>query len=113
MATLLFFIKSKRWDINNGGEISLRKNNIFAKDVKFSQGLQELLLTSAKNNNLQLELNDIILGDITKLFFRYPQLEGVTNGTVYLKISLIISSLVPKSILINLASTTNCLDGQI
>ena len=80
-----FLLNQKRWDINNGGEISLRKNNIFAKGVKFSQGLQELLLTSAKDNNLQLELNDIILGDITKLFFRYPQLEGITNGTVYLK----------------------------
>jgi hypothetical protein len=80
-----FLLNQKRWDINNGGEISLRKNNIFAKGVKFSQGLQELLLTSAKDNNLQLALNDIILGDITKLFFRYPQLEGITNGTVYLK----------------------------
>jgi hypothetical protein len=80
-----FLLNQKRWDINNGGEISLRKNNIFAKGVKLSQGLQELLLTSAKDNNLQLELNDIILGDITKLFFRYPQLEGITNGTVYLK----------------------------
>ena len=80
-----FLLNQKRWDINNGGEISLRKNNIFAKGVKFSQGIQELLLTSAKDNNLQLELNDIILGDITKLFFRYPQLEGITNGTVYLK----------------------------
>ncbi len=80
-----FLLNQKRWDINNGGEISLRKNNIFAKGVKFSQGLQELLLTSAKDNNLQLELNDIILGDITKLFFRYPQLEGITNGTVNLK----------------------------
>jgi GR25 family glycosyltransferase involved in LPS biosynthesis len=80
-----FLLNQKRWDINNGGEISLRKNNIFAKGVKFSQGLQELLLTSAKDNNLQLALNDIILGDITKLFFRYPQLEGITNGNVYLK----------------------------
>ena len=80
-----FSLNQKRWDINNGGEISLRKNNTFARGVKFSQGFQELLLTSAKGNNLQLELNDLILGDITKLFFRYPQLEGVTNGTVYLK----------------------------
>ncbi|MGI9137941.1 MAG: translocation/assembly module TamB domain-containing protein, partial [Sediminibacterium sp.] len=80
-----FLLNQKRWDINNGGEISLRKNNTFAKGVKLSQGFQELLLTSAKDNNLQLELNDIILGDITKLFFRYPQLEGNTNGTIYLK----------------------------
>ncbi len=80
-----FLLNQKRWDINNGGEISLRKNNTFAKGVKLSQGLQELLLTSAKDNNLQLELDDLILGDITKLFFRYPQLEGTTNGTIYLK----------------------------
>ena len=80
-----FLLNKKRWDINNGGEISLRKNNTYAKGVKLSQGIQEILLTSAKDNNLQLELNDIILGDITKLFFRYPQLEGITNGTVYLK----------------------------
>jgi len=80
-----FILNQKKWDINNGGEISLRTKNTFAKNVKFSQGLQEIFLTSADDNALQLELKNIILGDVTKLFFRYPQLEGITNGKIYFK----------------------------
>ena len=80
-----FVLNQKKWDINNGGEISLRTNNTFAKNVKFSQGLQELLLTSANDNALQLELKNLILGDVTKLFFRYPQLEGIANGKINFK----------------------------
>ena len=82
-----FVLNQKKWDINNGGELSIRKNNTYAKNLKFSQGIQELLFSSnnLNSNALQLEMKNVILGDLTKLFFTYPRLEGITNGNVQFK----------------------------
>ena len=82
-----FLLNHKKWDIDNKGSISIRESNTSASNLRFSQGLQEFLLTNAPNtkNALQLELKNVILGDITKLFFSYPKLEGITNGKVQLK----------------------------
>ena len=82
-----FILNQKKWDINNGGELSIRKNNTYATNLKFSQGIQALLFSSigTNSNALQLEMKNVILGDLTKLFFAYPRLEGITNGTVQFK----------------------------
>lgn len=78
-----FILNQKQWNIDNGGILSFRKNNSFAKDFKLSQGIQEIKVGTAKQSNgFQVSLKNIILGDLTKLFFTYPQLEGVTNGTI-------------------------------
>ena len=80
-----FVLNQKKWDIENGGLLSIRKNNTYAKNFKLSQGLQELVVNSGSNNNsLQIGIKNVILGDLTKVFFSYPSLEGLTNGTVQL-----------------------------
>ena len=80
-----FVLNQKKWDIENGGQLSIRKNNTYAKNFKLSQGLQELIVNSGNNNNsLQVSIKNVILGDLTKVFFSYPNLEGLTNGTVLL-----------------------------
>lgn len=80
-----FMLNQKRWDIDDGGELSLRKKNTYAKKFRLSQGIQQLIMTSPLDEMLQLELKNIIVGDMTKLFFNYPSLEGVTNGKVNFK----------------------------
>jgi hypothetical protein len=82
-----FLLNHKKWDIENKGSISVRESNTSASNLRFTQGLQEFILTNAPNvkNTLQLELKNVILGDITKLFFSYPRLEGITNGKIQLK----------------------------
>ena len=80
-----FVLNQKKWDIENGGLLSIRKNNTYAKNFKLSQGLQELNVNSGTNNNsLQVSIKNLILGDLTKVFFSYPRLEGLTNGSVQL-----------------------------
>ena len=65
-----FVLNQKKWDIENGGILSIRKNNTYAKNFKLSQGLQELVISSGSNNNsLQLGIKNLILGDLTKVFF--------------------------------------------
>ncbi len=79
-----FILNEKKWEIQNGGEISLRKNNTFAKQFKITQGLQKVEFQNhpIDKNGLQVKLENVILGDITNVFFSYPKLEGSTNATI-------------------------------
>lgn len=79
-----FILNEKQWAIQNGGEISLRKNNTYAKQFNVTQGLQkvEFLNHPTDKNGLQVKLENVILGDITNVFFSYPKLEGITNATI-------------------------------
>lgn len=85
-APSFFILNEKQWTIQNQGEISIRKNNTFAKQFSISQGLQKITVQNHPNdlNGLQVNLEQVILGDITNLFFSYPKLEGVTNATIHL-----------------------------
>ena len=82
-----FVLNHKKWDIQNNGVLNLRESNTSASNFKLTQGIQEFILsnTPKQKNGLQLELKNIILGDITKLFFSNPRLEGITNGKVQFK----------------------------
>jgi len=83
-APSFFILNEKQWTIQNEGEISFRKNNTYAKQFSISQGLQKIAVQNHPNDNngLQVKLDNVVLGDITNLFFSYPKLEGVTNATV-------------------------------
>jgi hypothetical protein len=82
-----FILNQKKWSINESGSLVLRKSVTSADNLKFTQGLQEFIFSNSptEENVLQLELKNIILGDITKPFFDYPKLEGLTNGKIQLK----------------------------
>ena len=82
-----FLLNHKKWDIDEKGMLSIRESNTSATNLRFSQGIQEFIFSNSNvdNNALQLELKNVILGDITKLFFKYPRLEAITNGKIQLK----------------------------
>jgi hypothetical protein len=82
-----FILNHKKWDIQNNGILNLRESNTSASNLKLIQGIQEFIVSNTPNikNGLQLELKNIILGDITKLLFSNPRLEGITNGKVQFK----------------------------
>jgi hypothetical protein len=81
-----FILNDKQWTIQNKGEISIRKNNTYAKQFSITQGLQKIAVQNHPKdaNGLQVTLENVILGDMTNLFFSYPKLEGVTNATIHL-----------------------------
>jgi hypothetical protein len=37
-----------------------------------------------KTNNLAVKLKNVVLGDLSSLFFKDPRLQGITTGTVTL-----------------------------
>jgi hypothetical protein len=82
-----FLLNHKKWDIENKGMISIRESNTSASNLRFSQGIQEFILSNSNSdkNALQLELKNVVLGDISKVFFAYPRLEAATNGKIQLK----------------------------
>lgn len=82
-----FILNHKKWDIQNNGILNLRESNTSASNFKITQGIQSFDITNTpkQKNGLQLELKNIILGDITKLLFSNPRLEGITNGKIQFK----------------------------
>ena len=85
-----FVLNDKKWNIEKAGEIMLRSNLVQAQNVKFVQGFQEISVETApgnvsqKTSNLAVKLKNVVLGDITNIFFKDPRLQGLTSGTVLL-----------------------------
>lgn len=84
-----FILNNKPWHLEKEGEILITKNEVSAQNVKFSQGFQEINVTTenadnSSKNNLLVKLKNVVLGDITNLFFKDPKLEGLINGEVHL-----------------------------
>ncbi len=84
-----FILNEKKWHLEKEGELILRKDFVSAQNVKFSQGFQEITVeTEAEDgdskNNLMLKLKNVVLGDVTSLFFKDPKLEGAASGDIHL-----------------------------
>lgn len=85
-----FVLNDKKWSIEKAGELTVRSKLVQAENVKFTQGFQEISIESdhpddgSSSNNLLVRLKNVVLGDITSIFFKDPRLEGVTSGTVHL-----------------------------
>ena len=82
-----FVINSKRWQLEKDGEITIRKNFIDANEVKFVQGKQQIIISTAldeENSNTYLvaQLKDIIIEDFTPFFLATPSLKGILNGEI-------------------------------
>lgn len=84
-----FVLNEKKWSIEKSGEITVRTNLAQAQNVKFTQGFQEIAIESipgniGKTSNLVVKLKNVVLGDLTGIFFRDPRLEAVTSGNIAL-----------------------------
>ena len=85
-----FILNDKKWDLAKDGEITLRKSNIEANDVKFTQGNQEIVVSTeldkqTGSTNLVAKLRTVNINDFTQLFLKQPRLEGVVTGKLILK----------------------------
>jgi hypothetical protein len=84
-----FVLNDKKWDLQAQGEVVIRKNFSSAKNMKFTQGFQEISIETVEevgaSNTLAVRLKDVNLGDIIPLFVAKPLMEGIANGTIYLR----------------------------
>ncbi|MFZ9214584.1 MAG: translocation/assembly module TamB domain-containing protein, partial [Sediminibacterium sp.] len=85
-----FTLNNKKWTLEKEGELVLRKNFVQASNVKFVQGTQEILIQTEEEdggntNQLNIKLNNLVIGDITNLLIQQPRFEGIANGNITLK----------------------------
>ena len=84
-----FVINEKKWNIEKEGELVIRSKFISAKNLKFVQGFQEITVsteTEEDNNasNLNIDLKNVVLGDIMSFITKDPKIEGITSGKIKL-----------------------------
>lgn len=85
-----FILNGKKWELEKQGEITIRKNFATASNVKFKQGFQEIVVESVdeeagNTSNLLVKVINLNLGDIVPLFASEPRMEGLANGSIYLR----------------------------
>ncbi|HEY2727287.1 MAG TPA: translocation/assembly module TamB domain-containing protein, partial [Parafilimonas sp.] len=85
-----FVLNDKKWNLENQGEVVIAKHSASAKNMKFTQGFQEISIesvndTSSTSNTLAVRLKDVDFGDIMPLVVERPLMEGIANGDVYLR----------------------------
>ncbi len=85
-----FIINDRKWQLENNGELTLRKSFISANEIKFTQGPQEITFFTKMDDeitstNLIAKLKKVNINDFTPLFLTSPRLEGVLSGNLVLK----------------------------
>ncbi len=85
-----FILNDKKWDLGKDGEITLRKSIIAANDMRFTQGNQEIVISTEPDKqtnkpNLVAKLKTVNINDFTQFVLKQPRLEGVVTGTVTLR----------------------------
>ena len=85
-----FILNDKKWNLAKDGHITLRKSYIEANDVKFTQGDQEIVISTeldelTDHTNLAARLRKVNINDFTQLFLKQPRLEGILTGTLRLR----------------------------
>ena len=84
-----FVLNAKKWNLEKEGEIVVRKNFVSAENVKFTQGYQEIKVETEESqggntSELVVRLKNLFLGDVTSLFVKNPQFQGVSSGEIRL-----------------------------
>ncbi|MFZ1307453.1 MAG: hypothetical protein WAT20_13075 [Ferruginibacter sp.] len=85
-----FILNDKKWSLAKDGEITLRRSVIQATDVRFTQGNQEIIISTEPDEqsgkaNLVAKLKTVNINDFTSLILKQPRLEGILTGTLKLK----------------------------
>lgn len=84
-----FVLNDKKWNIEKDGELIIRNNFLHASDIRFTQGFQEITAETEEEDggntsNLNINMKNVYLGDITSLFFKNPRMDGITSGNIVL-----------------------------
>ncbi len=85
-----FILNDKKWNLAQDGEITLRKSYIEANNVTFTQGNQQIVISTeldelTDHTNLVAKLTTVNINDFTPFFLKQPRLEGVLTGTIKLR----------------------------
>jgi hypothetical protein len=82
-----FVINDEKWILEKEGRLQLRKNFIAARDIKFTQGFQEITVSTRMpdGGNVQelvVNIKNLHMGDILPFLVKEPRMEGLVSGEV-------------------------------
>jgi hypothetical protein len=82
-----FVINDEKWSLEKEGELVLRKHYIAARDVKFTQGFQEVTVSTrtpdgGNVDELVVNLKDVHIGDFIQYLTKNPRMDGLISGEV-------------------------------
>lgn len=80
-------LNEKTWKIDEGGELTLSRSYIDAKNIKFSNGEQEISVVSRHSDigtwdDVIVEMQKVNIGDFMPFVVKEPRMEGIVSGTV-------------------------------
>lgn len=81
-----FTLNQKQWTIQKDGEIQLIGEMLIAHQLRLYQNGQEITVNTkpsdiSNSNDIYINLKNIIVSDITPLFFKSPRVDGMLSGT--------------------------------
>ncbi len=82
-----FVLNGKTWNIEQGGELDLRRNSIVQGTLVLRESNQEIRITTLPSdvgtwNDIHVALQNINLGDFTPFFVKSNRIEGLLSGDV-------------------------------
>ena len=82
-----FIIKGKTWTIQEGGELTFRRNAIVHGELVLRESQQEIIVQSVPSslgtwNDLHVSLRNINLNDVSPFIFKDNNLEGTLTGEI-------------------------------
>lgn len=80
-------LNEKTWKIKEGGELTLSKTYVDAKNVNFTNGDQQISVVTRHSDvgtwdDIVIELKKINIGDFMPFIAKQPRMEGIATGTV-------------------------------
>ncbi|HVK97157.1 MAG TPA: hypothetical protein VM368_05035, partial [Flavisolibacter sp.] len=85
-----FVLNEKKWNIDQGGELNFRRNNILQGQLVLREAQQEIVIHSTPSSignwhDLQVNIRKLNIGDLSPLFIKGTRLEGILSGNVLLE----------------------------
>jgi hypothetical protein len=80
-------LNGKTWEIEQGGELNLRKNAVANGQLVLREGVQEIKIQTVASdygtwNDLHVTLQNLNLGDLSPLLLKDNKLEGTLTGDI-------------------------------
>ncbi|HVZ97946.1 MAG TPA: translocation/assembly module TamB domain-containing protein, partial [Chitinophagaceae bacterium] len=82
-----FSLNQRKWTIARGGMLELENNKLNVDNLKLEQGNEEINVSTQPSatdslNDVVVDLKKLDIGDFAPLFFKSPQVNGYTSGSI-------------------------------